>query len=176
MPLASARMTRRLLVLALTASLAGCGYMVGPGHDPRVVTIEIPTFENDTWRRGIEQQLTEAVQKEVQKRTAMRIVRGPEAQTRLKGRIVDIRKSVLGETRNDDPRELQLSLLVEVTWEDLRNGQVITQDTVNLSTDPATLYAQADFAPEVGHSLATATQQAVQITASRIVNLLDAPW
>jgi len=165
-----------LRILLLACLLAGCGYNVGPSHDRSIVTVEVPTFENNTFRRGIEQQLTEAVQKEIQKRTAIQIVRGPGAQTRLTGKIIDIQKQVLGETREDDPRELQLSLVVEVKWEDLRSGQVISQDQVTLATDPASLYAQSEFAPEVGHSLATALQQSIQFTARRIVDMMDAPW
>lgn len=163
------------LVVAML-SLPGCGYMIGPSHDLQITTIEVPTFENETFRRGLEQPLTESVQKEIQKRTAMRLVRGPGAQTRLKGRIVDVRKNVLGENRFDDGRELQLSLVVEVTWEDLRTGQVISQQSIPVDANTVSLYSQADFAPEVGHSMATAVQQAVQQTARRIVDMMDAPW
>ncbi len=106
----------------------------------------------------------------------MRLVRGPGAQTRLKGRIVDVRKNVLGENRFDDGRELQLSLVVEVTWEDLRNGQVISQQSIPVDANAVSLYSQADFAPEVGHSMATAVQQATQQTARHIVDMMDAPW
>lgn len=165
-----------LSVLAGLLAVSGCGYLIGPSHDLQITTIEVPTFENDTFRRGLEQPLTEAVQKEIQKRTAMRLVRGSGAQTRLKGRIVDVRKNVLGENRFDDGRELQLSLVVEVSWEDLRTGQVISQQTVPIDARSVSLYSQADFAPEVGHSMATAIQQSVQITARRIVDMMDAPW
>jgi hypothetical protein len=164
------------ILFATLPALPGCGYLVGPSHDLQVTTVEVPTFENNTFRRGLEQPLTEAVQKEIQKRTVMRLVRGPGAQTRLKGRIVDVRKNVLGENRFDDGRELQLSLVVEATWEDLRTGQVISQQSIPVDTNTVSLYSQADFAPEVGHSMATAVQQAVQQTARRIVDMMDAPW
>jgi hypothetical protein len=174
---------RRRLLCEVLASIAilmlavpGCGYLVGPSHDLQITTVEVPTFENDSFRRGLEQTLTEAVQKEIQNRTVMRLVRGPGAQTRLKGRIVDVRKNVLGENRFDDGRELQLSLVVEVTWEDLRNGQVISQQSIPVDANAVSLYSQADFAPEVGHSMATAVQQATQQTARRIVDMMDAPW
>ncbi len=162
--------------LLIGVILSGCGYMVGPSHDMQVTTVAVPTFENETFRRGIEQPLTEAVQKEIQNRTLIRLVRGPEAQTRIKGRIVDARKNVLGETRFDDGREVQLSLVVEVTWEDLRTGQVISQQSVPVDANAVSLYTQTDFAPEVGHSTATALQQSYQQTARRIVDMMDAPW
>ena len=179
----SAVSVRRRILCQVLAGLAivtvaapGCGYLVGPSHDLQITTVEVPTFENESFRRGLEQTLTEAVQKEIQNRTVMRLVRGPGAQTRLKGRIVDVRKNVLGENRFDDGRELQLSLVVEVTWEDLRNGQVISQQSIPVDANAVSLYSQADFAPEVGHSMATAVQQATQQTARRIVDMMDAPW
>jgi hypothetical protein len=162
--------------VATTAVTGGCGYIVGPAHDDLVCSVEVPTFRNETFRRGLEQQLTEAVQKEIQKRTTIQLVRGQGAQTRLTGRIVDARKSVLGETASDDPREVQFSLAVEVSWEDLRTGRIINEQTVPIDADAISLFSQSEFAPEVGHSLATAIQGSVQLTARRIVDLMDAPW
>lgn len=168
--------SQRLLICVLAAIVgSGCGYVVGPAHDPTITSIEIPTFENDTYRRGLEQMLTEAVQKEVAKRTTMRIVRGPGAQTKLTGRIVSAQKSVLGETMFDDPRELQLSLIIEVKWENLETGEVV-KDGVPIDADSAALFSQADFAPEVGQSLSTATHDAVTRTARRIVDMMEPAW
>jgi len=173
---------RRSVVMAGGASvclvvslLSGCGYVIGPVHDPTITSIEIPTFKNDTHRRGLEQMLTEAVQKEVVKRTNMRIVRGPGAQTKLTGRIVDAQKSVLGETMFDDPRELQLSLIVEVKWQNMRTGQVI-EDGIPVDAESVALFSQANFAPEVGQSTATAVHDSVQRSARRIVDLMEMPW
>lgn len=164
------------LIGIFTAMVSGCGYMIGPAHDAQLCTISVPIFRNETFRRHLEYPLTEAVQKEIQKRTAMRIVHDSEAQTRLTGTIVDVGKTVLGENRFDDPRELQLGMTVRVKWENLRNGRIISQQNIILDADTVSLFTQTDFAPEVGHSLATATQDSVEQTARRIVDMLDAPW
>lgn len=156
--------------------LPGCGYMVGNAYGPEVRTVDVPIFKNDTFRRGIEYQLTEAVQKEIQTRTPFKLARGPGADTRLTGRIVGSDKKVLGETRFDDPRELQLTLYVIVTWEDLRTGQVLASQEVPLQPQAIPLTGQAEFAPEVGHSLATATQDVTDRLARQIVNMMEAPW
>lgn len=172
----SSSIVLRWMLAVLLLHTTGCGYNVGPAHDQNLTTIEVPTFENNTYRRGIEQQLTESVHREIARRTSMQLVRGPGAQTRLTGRIVDIRKNVLGETKNDDPRELQLSMVVDVKWEDLRTGKVISEDQIAMNTDATSLASQTEFAPEVGQSLATALQQSVQSTARRIVDMMDSPW
>jgi hypothetical protein len=160
----------------LVCVAGGCGYAVGPTHDLAITSIEVPTFKNSTFRRGIEQQLTEGVQKEIQTRTAMRLVRGPGAQTRLTGRIVSIGKQVLGETAFDDPRELQLGMVIEVQWEDLRSGEILRQRSIPLDAETVALFTQSEFAPEVGHSLATAIQSNVKQTARQIVDMMDEPW
>ena len=128
---------RTLLLLSLPGIflLPGCGYVVGQSFSRDIKTVAVPIFENDTNRRGIEFQLTGAVQSEITKRTPYRLAKGLQADTRLTGRIVGFRKDVLGETRNDDPRELQLSLMVKVTWEDLRTGQLLAQQEIPLSPE-----------------------------------------
>lgn len=167
--------SRRLLPVLCTA-LVGCGYIVGGPYDPQIRSVHVPTFTSDEFRRGIEFQLTEAVQKEIKQRTPYRLVNGPQADTVLRGHIVQIRKDVLGETAFDDPRELQYSIAVEVTWEDTRTGEVLAQRQIGLDAQTVHLIAHADFAPEVGQSLATATQQAVDRLAVQIVNLMEMPW
>ena len=154
--------------------LSGCGYTVGNGFNPEIRTVSVPIFENDTFRRGIEVQLTEAVQKEIQKRTPYRLAKGLDADTRLTGKIVQTRKDVLGENRFDDPRELQISLMVLMKWENLRTGEVLAQQEVPLSPNAIPLSSQADFAPEVGQSLATGTQDSLNQLARRIVNMMEA--
>lgn len=164
------------LVAGCVIGASGCNYAVGPAHDACITSVEVVTFKNDSFRRGMEQMLTEAVQKEIQNRTTMRLAKGPGAQTRLTGRIVDFRKNVLGETRNDDPRELQLTMVVEVTWEDVRSGEVLAQQSVPLDAGSTALATNSDFAPEVGQSLATVVNESVHQTARRIVDLMDSPW
>ena len=168
-------MVRALVCLPLFASI-GCGYTVGNNFARDIKTISIPIFENETNRVGIEKQLTEAVQKEVTKRTNYRLAKGLDADTRLTGRIVGFRKDVLGETRDDDPRELQISLMVKITWEDLRTQQVLAREELPLSPDQIPMTTQAEFSPESGQSLATAMDDAMKTMARKIVDMMENPW
>lgn len=167
---------RQWLGSAGLLSLAGCGYIVGKGFGPEVRSVSVPIFQNDTYRRNIEYQLTEAVHQEIENRTPFRLAKGDAADTKLTGRIVQIRKDVLGETRFDDPRELQYTILVRVTWEDLRSGQILATQELPVSPEEIPVIGQAEFAPEVGHSLATATQDATTRMARRIVNMMETAW
>lgn len=170
---------RTLLTLSFVTgmtALSGCGgYMIGGPYDQQIRTVEVPIFESTSYRRGLDLQLTEAVQKQIQQRTPFRVVKDG-GDTRLTGRIIDLKKSVLGETRNDDPRELQVNLALEVVWEDLRAGKVLAQEQFPLTPGMAALRSQAEFAPEVGQSLATATQQSLNQMARQVVDLMETPW
>ena len=172
---------RKLFLSAMRSSLlvlliSGCGYTVGNGFTPDIKTVSVPIFENDTYNRGLEYQLTEAVQKEIQNRTPYRLARGSDADTRLTGRIVKVRKDVLGENANDDPRQLQLSIMVRVTWENLRTGEILAQKQVPVDPAAIPLISQAGFAPELGQSQATATQTAINQLAKHIINMMEMPW
>ena len=157
-------------------SSIGCGYMLGSFHGGDVRTVAVPVCESSSTRRGIEYQLTEAVQDEIKARTPFRIAKEPYADTKLVGRIVEIRKRPVGETRFDDPRELQYSLAVQVVWEDLRNGNVLAEQTIPISPVGLSLESMADFSPELGQSQASANQKAVQQLAAQIVDRMEAPW
>ena len=85
-------------------------------------------------------------------------------------------KDVTGETRDDDPRTLQLQLAVEVTWTDTRTQQVLARQVVADDSPAVTLLTDARFSPETGQSMATASQELVDRMARRIVDLLEAPW
>ena len=156
--------------------ISGCGYMLGPQSVPGVRTVHVPIFETDSFRRNLDYLLTEAVQQEIRTRSSYRLVDEVTADTILQGRIVDIRKDVLTETRFDDPRELQLLVGVRIAWVDRRNGRILQARVFPVSQDLAHHSSQVSFAPELGHSLATAQQKAVEHLAAQIVDVMEAPW
>lgn len=165
-----------LLLLLTVWCAAGCGYTFGPSTIPGVRTIHVAVFQTDSFRRNLDYLLTEAVQTEIKVRSGYRLADASTADTVLQGRIVDIRKNPLSETQFDDPRELQLMLGAQVSWIDRRSGRVLHQHVFPISTELAQHSSQVSFAPEVGHSLATAQQDAVRRLAAQIVDLTEMPW
>ena len=158
------------------AFLSGCGYLVGSAHQADVQTVEVSIFESESYRRGLEFQLTEAVQKQILTHTPYRIAKGGNADTRLTGRILDVRKDLLSETGFDDPRELQLQYAVEVTWEDMRNRRILAQQQFPITPELIHLVSTAEFVPEVGQSFATGNKKAVDRMARQIVQMMETPW
>ncbi|MCA9069779.1 MAG: hypothetical protein KDA84_12690, partial [Planctomycetaceae bacterium] len=62
------RLKLGLLCLVGMFCSGGCGYTIGPAFSPGVRTVAVPIFQADLFRRGMEFQLTEAVQKELKLR------------------------------------------------------------------------------------------------------------
>lgn len=156
--------------------LSGCGYLVGSPHRPDIRTVHVPIFANETYRRGFEVQLTEAVQKRIQDRTPYRLAGAYDADTVLIGRVTGIEKRLTNQTRFDDPRELELELGIDVRWEDRRTGQVLAERRIPLGARGMELVSRSTFAPETGQSLATATQDVTNQLAQQIVGLMELPW
>ena len=168
-----------LLVLSTILSLttaSGCGYMLGTPTYQGVRTVHVPVFTNTSFRRNIDYLLTEAVQKEIRTRGGYRLDDAETADTILRGRIVEIRKNPLSETRFDDPREVQLMIGAEVTWVDRRSGQILQQRTFPLGSALSQSVSNASFAPEVGQSLATAQQESASRLAAQIADMMEIPW
>lgn len=170
------RSNARAALLLLFVLPCGCGYQLGAPFSPEIRSVHVPIFKSNSNRRFIEYQLTESVQKQIQQRSHMRLVKEDDADTRLTGRIIDLRKSALGQTQFSDARELQVNLQVEVTWEDLRTGKILAQQRVPLPPEMLQLAAQAEYAPEVGQSLATADQTVIDRLARNIVDMMETPW
>lgn len=172
----------RLLFLTVSSTvlgmlcLSGCGYIVGSPYGSEYRTVHVPTFTNETFRRGYELQLTEAVHKKIELNTPYRLMKSPQADTLLTGRIVSLDKRSANQNRYDDPRELELAIGVEVTWTDNRTGAILAQRISPLNPALTHAIAHASFAPETGQSLATATQDAVDQLAKEIVGMMEAPW
>jgi len=165
--------------LAGLAVLAGCaGYQVGnwslyPGH---IRTVYVPMFESNSFRRNLGERLTEAVIKEIEAKTPYKVVGTPDADSTLPGRISGESKRVVIEDRYDDPRGVDVNLQVQVRWVDHRGAVIRRIDPITLPPEVNMVAGSATLTPEVGQSVATAHQQAIQRIAEQIVAMLEAPW
>jgi len=161
----------------LTAcALSGCGYAVGPPYDQEVRSVYVETFDSNLYRRGLEFQLTEAVQRQIQTQTPLQLQKPPYADTKLSGRILSVQKHTLGQSGFDEARQLETRFRVQVTWEDLRTGELLKQQEIELAPDLVQLSNEGDFAPELGQSLATSYQVALNRLSRDIVQMMETPW
>jgi hypothetical protein len=165
-----------MLTWLLLLPCAGCGYNIGAPFSQEVRSVAVSIPKSDSNRRFLENQIAEAVQKQIQMRTHFRIAHEDEADTSLVLHFRPLQKGVLGMTENSDARELQISLRVTAEWVDRRSGEVLRQEGFDLPRMPRHLLSQAEYAPEVGQSLATAENEAVNRLARNIVNMMETPW
>ncbi|HBH50939.1 MAG TPA: hypothetical protein DDY91_03510 [Planctomycetaceae bacterium] len=172
------RQAGRLMLGLLLGALGcpGCGYNIGAPFSQEVRSVAVSIPKSDSNRRFLENQITEAVQKQIQMRTHFRIAHEDEADTSLVLHFNQLQKGALGQTENSDARELQITLRVTADWVDRRSGEVLRQEGFDLPRMPRQLFAQAEYAPEVGQSLATAETEAVNRLARNIVNMMETPW
>ena len=126
-------------------------------------------------RHGVAQWLTEAVAKEIENQTPYKVVSTPDADSVLTGRVVSETQSVLIQNKYNDPREVQVQLLVEVQWVDRRANELM-HGRVPIPSELAQVQGTGMLVAEVGQSVATAEQEAITKIASRIVGMMETPW
>ena len=182
---------RRALLLTIGSLFAGTGGCGSFGRAPSTRssdggffgwhfnapfdTSEIKTvsvfFKTQSFRRDVEKQLTEAVEKEISMRTPYKVVGNHEnADSVLTGIITYADKNLVVEAPTNFARELSMNISVQVKWthnppnevEDARAPTIVTE-TVN-------------FVPEVGETSLSATNHVVQNLAKQIVDMMEQPW
>lgn len=197
---------RRLVPLAAALLLPSCGwdghlcllgYTTRPNYNMDIRTVYVPIFENRTFRRGIEFQVTQAVIREIEAKTPYKVVSNCDcADTELVGVIASMTKSILNANQLNEVREAQTVLTVDVYWRDLRSGEVLSSPRVpngeellpvlppseppepaaQVKPRPRRVQAIGRFIPELGESITTAEQMMADRVAVQIVSMMEAPW
>ena len=114
--------------------------------------------------------------KEIEVKTDYKVTGDPGADSILVGRLVGDTKRQLFAARWGDPRELQVNLRVEVSWIDRQGNMIRPVQSIPLPSEFVSVDGTANLVPEVGHSVATAHQQAIHRAAEQIVALMETPW
>ena len=180
-------LSRRFPLLVAAAFLcgivAGCAnYRFGNNtlYAPNVRTVYVPVFQCDSFRTtpavDIGERLTEAVCKEIEKRTPFKVV-GSEggADSVLTGRIVADTKRMVVESPTDQSRMVEMNYQALVTWAD-RGGTVIASGEVPLPAATVDVGQAAALVPEYGRSVVSTQQEAIVKMAQQIVGLMEEPW
>ena len=170
------------LALALPMILAGCAaYRFGNNtlYAPNVRTVYVPMIQSESYRTtpGVDlgERLTEAVCKEIEKRTPFKVVGDPNADSVLTARIVADTKRMVVESPTDQSRLVEMNYQALVTWAD-RGGAVIASGEVPLPAATVDVGQSASLVPEYGRSVASTQQEAIVKMAQQIVGLMEEPW
>ena len=116
------RVTAVLCLAALCC--AGCGYTAGFKMPEGVETIYVKVFENRTFYRELDFDLTQLVKREILSRTDLKVVREKEADIVLACSVNKCEEFVLQEDEFDNPQEMELRLSISAVAKD-RTGKVV---------------------------------------------------
>jgi hypothetical protein len=127
------------LCAAAALGLASCesgghftlfGYTTQPNYDLRIHTVRVPIFQNRTFRRGVEFELTQAVVDALGQFTPYTVVSANcDADTELTGTIITDNKVLITPNQLNEVREAEVTLTVEVVWKNLRTGEILSRPT-----------------------------------------------
>jgi len=156
-----------LLGVAVLLPVGGCGYSTQGIFPEAYRTVAVPVFDNRTFYRGVELEMTEAVIKAIESRTPYKVVGASVAETTLTGTIRDIDQDRLTRRRvGATPNQLEVRVTVDLVWADGRGEPI--DDRLGL-----TLFGEYAPAIEVGEPLEVALRQAVSQAADEAVWMMQ---
>jgi outer membrane lipopolysaccharide assembly protein LptE/RlpB len=130
---ASGERSRRIPILAILAvsmTVAGCGYHVAGRSDalPKSIhVIAVPALENKTTSYRIEQRLTTATVHEFLAKTPYRVVPDPEnGDAVLRGKVLSLEAvPLLFDTATGRATTMLITLKCEITFEERETGKIL---------------------------------------------------
>jgi hypothetical protein len=171
------------------------GYSTRPNYDPGIRTVYVPIFQNVTYARGLEFDLTRAVIREIEAKTTFKTTDcRANADTELIGKIISTTKGVITVNQLGEVREAQAGMGVELVWRDLRPGSTGAILSIERKKEevrgeeapapvpgakppaPAAVSPATTYIPELGGSLVSAQKQLVDRTAIQIVSMMEKGW
>ena len=155
-------------IMVLFALISGCGYTTKSLISRKINSIYIPIFENSTFRRGLEFDLTKAVKDEIMSKTKLRIAQKDNSDTILTGEITKVTETMLSSDLADNIVESRVSIYVNIKLVDRRTGRTLV--------DEKNVQHSAEFVVGRGENINSASQESTAILAETIVNHLEEKW
>jgi len=160
---------RVVVIVGAIAGLTGCGYTTERPFRQDVRTVHVPIFQSKEFRRGLEFQLTEALQKRIQLDTPYRLADKRRADTELTGEIIEIRQNTFGQDFVTGlPRETGATIVMSFQWKDLRSGEILVDRPAFTQT--------AEYIRPVGEDFFVGSERFVDRLAESIVEQMEEPW
>ncbi len=154
--------------------LGGCGFIDGYSNQSLypsdVTSVYLEMFDNRTFRRGVEYELTDALAKRIEAQTPYKIISDSDrADTILTGQIISIRELALSTERETGlVLERQLEIKALVSWENFKTGQLLV--------DNQTVIASATYSEYQNQEFNYASRLAANNLAKKIVELMENKW
>ena len=162
------------LVQFAALSLCGCAQIQSYSNESlfptEVQSVRVEMFENQSFRRGVEYDLSEALAKRIEAETPYKIITSKDrADTVISGQITNISEAVLStERQTGRPMESEVHLQAVVTWKNLNNAELLL--------DSRTVSASATYSIWQNQSFDYASSRAANNLAEKIVEMMEKEW
>jgi hypothetical protein len=165
-----------IMIFGLSLCLIVCGCAGIAGYSDlslfpqEVNSVSLEMFDNRSFRRGIEYELSDALAKRIESDTPYKIVSDPDrADSVMRGQIISVTESVLTTEREiGRALEKEVELRAVVTWKDLKTGRLLIDNQTVATSASYSEYQMQDF------SYASAI--AANKLAQKIVELMEKNW
>ncbi|MCF7974982.1 MAG: hypothetical protein K9N55_14285 [Phycisphaerae bacterium] len=161
-------------VMALCGlTVIGCaldGYSNTSLYPNDVSSVCIRMFDNQTFWRDMEYDLTDALSKRIEAKTPYKVISSDDlADTVISGQITEVNKSVLIRDR-EVGSALQNEILIQavVSWKNLKTGKLLI--------DSQLISAAAQYSESLNQGAGYATNLAANKLAERIIELMETRW
>ena len=154
--------------------LSGCGLLNGYNNESlyseQVKSVYMEMFDSQSFRRGMEYELTDAIAKRIEAQTPYKIIDDRNrADTVLGGRIVSAGMGVLNSERQTGRAlEKEVELIAVVTWKNLKTGEIMISDQ--------RVAAAASYSEWQNQGFKYGSTLAANKLAEKIVELMEKPW
>lgn len=160
-----------LLVAGGCATDPSRGYVWGSTYSNKVSSVSVPVMTNETFASGLELQLTEAVVKEIQRKTPWVVTNGRRADTTLRGTIIGVEYERLSAASGTGlVQEQAVRIEIRFDWMDNRTGETL------VSRDRYTATAVFIPARPTGERAEIGERDAIGELARDIVRELRSDW
>ena len=159
---------------AFCFGLCGCAEIAGYSNESLfpedINSVCLEMFDNQTFRRGVEYELSDALAKRIELETPYKIVSSPDsADTVISGQIVSMGELALSIDRDiGRVLEKEVELQAVVNWKNLKTGQ--------LMIDHQQVSASASYSEYQMQDFKYASSLAANNLARKIVELMERKW
>lgn len=170
-------MKKRLISIILTLAaaalvpVAGCGqgYQNSWPYPQQIQTVYVEMFDTNSFRRGHEYVLTDAICKRLEAQTPYKIVSDRNVADSILSGQMGINTSILAtDYYSGSPVEQETLVNVTVTWKNLKTGELLISGEK--------VYASGTYSKPMGQTFEYSIDQAVNKAAVRVVELMETPW
>lgn len=161
-------------LMLFTLSFCGCAGMGGYSNEslfPQdISSVCLEMFDNKSFRRGVEYELSDALAKRIEAETPYKIVSNQNrADTLISGQIESITESTLTTEREiGRALEKEVRLRAVVNWKNLKTGELLI--------DNQSVTAEATYSVYQNQDFSYASALAANNLARKIVELMEKSW